>query len=152
MFETHKELALDLLKALYERVLPDWLSEDPQKQNKEKQKLAIYILDDAIEHLGLAILGNEFYSNCMHLFLKYVPHPNPEHRQAAVYGLGVASMNADAADGTNAFVPYSQQCFEALVHAASIPPPKSTKVKKIRQWGHAHDNAIAAMGKTIKAL
>lgn len=45
------------MKALYDEVLPKWLSEDPKTQNSEKQKLAIYIIDDAIEYLGVGLLG-----------------------------------------------------------------------------------------------
>ena len=36
LFETHKERTLTLLNALYERVLPEWLSEEAGKENKEK--------------------------------------------------------------------------------------------------------------------
>ena len=81
----------------------------------------------------------------MNLFLKYALHPNSEHRQAAVYGLGVSG------NGGNTFVPFAGQVFESLCNAAGLPPPKTKSKRKLRLWGHAHDNSIAAMGKAIKA-
>ena len=87
----------------------------------------------------------------MKLFFKYAEHPQAEHRQAAVYGLGVASINADIG-GENAFIPYSHKSYEALCSAISKPAPKTKEKRKIKMWGHAHNNALASMGKTIKAL
>ena len=49
----------------------------------------------------------------MELFFKYAEHHQAQHRQAAVYGLGVDSINAETG-GDNAFIPYSHKSYEAL--------------------------------------
>lgn len=53
IFKTHKEFSRNLLTELFNNILPEALS----SEEKEKQKFALFVLDDMIEFLGPAMLG-----------------------------------------------------------------------------------------------
>ena len=69
-----------------------------------------------------------------------------------MYGLGVAALHSDLVGEGNAFIPYSNKTFEALCTAIGKPAPKTKDKRKIKLWGCAYNNAVASMGKIIKAL
>ena len=53
MFKTHKDLCAGLVADLFDRVLPAALNSN----EKNKQKFALFVMDDMIEFLGPAYLG-----------------------------------------------------------------------------------------------
>lgn len=56
IFKTHKELSANILNELFTNILPGAIA----SEEKEKQKFALFVLDDMIEFLGPAILGSRF--------------------------------------------------------------------------------------------
>lgn len=105
LFKTHKNHCSELLKDLFTEKLPEYLNEEAAIV---KQKFALYIVVDLVEHLGLEILG-EKYQDCFEVIAKYSQHINPILRQASVYGLGMS-----AKQGGEYFKTYSQDTIDRL--------------------------------------
>jgi len=88
LFKTHKNHCGQLLVTLFNDLLPSYLDE---KAAFVKQKFALYIVVDLVEHLGLEILGPK-YEDCFHVIERSSKSMNPVIRQAGVYGLGISSQ------------------------------------------------------------
>lgn len=71
----------------------------------------------------------------------------PALRQAAAYGIGVMAQN-----GGQAFAQIVNVCLGGLKAAIDYELPASHKEKKskVKQFKHAKDNAVSALGKVIR--
>jgi len=76
LFKTHKMHCSQLLKTLLEDLLPNYLQETSPFV---KQKFAIFIIVDLLEHLGNEYLAEHFES-CFQTLLKYSKSENPVFR------------------------------------------------------------------------
>ena len=68
-------------------------------------------------------------------------------RQASSYGIGVLAKN-----GGQAFASIVNDCLQGLKTAIDYEMPASIKDKKakVKQFMHAKDNAVSALGKVIR--
>lgn len=107
-------------------------------------KFGIFLVDDMIEFLGYQHMSNKWL-NLLEALTKYATSKECSVRQAAVYGIGVF------AEKSVGFINESNgQCLtECLKILKQVIDIAQTDEKK-KVYGHAKDNAIAAVGKIIK--
>jgi flagellin-specific chaperone FliS len=85
LFESHKQLTLELVDEIIKKYLPKYLLDT--SSNFEKL-LGLLLLGDMAEFLHQELLNNIWNDICT-ILIKYSPHANYEVRNAACYGLGV---------------------------------------------------------------
>jgi hypothetical protein len=112
---------------------------------KQKKKFALFILDDMVEYLGENI-GMKF-NDVAQALLSFATNQSPALRQASSYGIGMMAKNCG-----QLFAGVSQNSLVSLKEAIEIPKPAAdaTGKSKEKQWKHARDNAISALGKIIR--
>ena len=103
-------------------------------------------MDDMVEYLGPEVLGVH-YTTVAQQIIKFCNSPNPALRQASSYGIGVLAKNGGATFGT-----IVNDCLHGLKIAIEYEMPASIKDKKakVKQFNHAKDNAVSALGKIIR--
>lgn len=92
VFKTAKELVGPLTTQLFATILPAAIS----NSEKQKQKFALFVLDDMVEFLGYQYLG-ENYAHVAKQIIHFTNSPVPSIRQAASYGIGVMAQNGGEA-------------------------------------------------------
>lgn len=113
---------------------------DPRRDPDEIAR-AICVADTIIEKApALALENADFF---VKLFLTYADSKQPDVRQAAVYGLGIAGSKYPQAS----FAPYLPQTLQKL-HAIATAPGALTD----EDFGVANDNAVASVGRIIEAV
>jgi hypothetical protein len=88
LFKTHKDLAMNLLNELFTNVLPPALL----SEEKQKQKFALFILDDTVEYLGPTYLGS-YWVQVASSIIKFCSSTTAGIRQAASYGIGMLAQH-----------------------------------------------------------
>jgi len=103
-------------------------------------------MDDMVEYLGPEVLGAH-YANVATQIIKFCASPVAALRQAASYGIGVMAKNGGAHFST-----VVNQCLEGLRVSIEYQMPANIKEKKskAKQFNHAKDNAVSALGKIIR--
>jgi hypothetical protein len=141
LFETHKNLTLELVDKIIKEYLPIYFKDD--SSNFEKT-LGLLLVDDMAEFLQQELLNN-IWGDILKIMLKYSSHNNYEVRNAACYGLGVFSQFT-----TKDFQNYGNDILAAVTNVINIPIDK--KIPKIDRENlkFARDNAVSALGKIIK--
>ena len=137
LFKTHKQSCSAIVEFLYTQVFGKLLAEGTRD---EDHKFVIFVIDDILEFLGQAFVG-EKWNNLGEVLIKFSSDPHDAVRQAAVYGLGIFAENSS----TEGFQEWTQLIMQKLEAAITFPVGKSAKTH-----GHARDNAIASVGKLIK--
>jgi len=142
LFKTHGPLSGNLIQELFTNILPPALS----STEKNKTKFGLFIMDDMVEFLGPALLGDHYFTVAKEI-IKYCGSPVAAIRQAASYGIGIMAEKA----GAN-FATIANDCLNGLKVAIEFQMPASVKEKKtkVKQFMHAKDNAVSALGKVIK--
>ena len=97
-----------------------------------------------VEFLGYQYLG-EHYPTVARQIIHFCNSPVPAIRQAASYGIGIMAQN-----GGDAYKLVSNDCLAGLKTSIEYHPPAGDKKSKLKQYNHAKDNAVAALGKIIK--
>jgi len=113
----------------------------------KRQKFALFVLDDIVEHLGPAYFSEEDFSQIVQTVCNFVNNKTSSIRQAASYGIGVVAQHSGSAFKVNC-----QACLVALKTGIEMEPTAKVTEKKIKltQFHHARDNAIASLGKVLK--
>lgn len=138
LFKTHKNYCHELLKDFFETKLDKYLDEESSPM--VKQKFALYIIVDIVEHLGLDILGDK-YEYCFRIIARYSQCINPVLRQASVYGLGMSAQQGGAC-----FEKYATDIVEALKNAIEMELGSQDKTEYL----HCRDNAVSSLAKVMK--
>ena len=130
------------MNSLFTTLLPQAI----QSGVKEKEKFALFILDDMVEFLGPEILGQKFIDIAQQI-AKFCSSSDAAIRQAASYGIGMIAMH-----GKDAYAAVNQICMEGLKAAIGYQMPSGVKGKKAKEkkFNYARDNAISALGKIIR--
>lgn len=141
LFKTHAQLCGPLLDGLFAKTLRETVS-SPIKQ---KKKFALFILDDMVEFLGQGI--GEKFTDVSQALLAFANNQSPALRQASVYGIGLMAQNCGPL-----FASVSSNSLQQLKVAIEIEKPAKDAAgkNKEKQWRHARDNAISALGKVIR--
>ena len=137
LFKTHKLHCKELLVTLFGDLLPNYLQEDSPFV---KQKFALFVIVDLLEHLGYENLGDQFKS-CFETLLRYSKSDNAVYRQAANYGFGIAAKFCP-----EGFKEYKDQVLECLKYGIDYPKNESST----SEFHHARDNSLSALGKIMK--
>ena len=142
LFKTHGGLCQNIVSQLFQTILPQAL----QTNEKQKIKFALFVMDDMVEFLGPAHLGPH-YVDVAKQIISHCSSNYAAVRQAASYGIGIMAEKAGAA-----FAQISNDCLVGLKNAIEFAMPASVKEKKtkVKQFMHAKDNAVSALGKIIK--
>ena len=103
-------------------------------------------MDDMVEFLGPELLG-PLYNEIAKKIISYCNSPIAAVRQASAYGIGIMAERA----GPH-FATISNDCLQGLKIAIEfqMPPQVKEKKSKVKQFMHAKDNAVSALGKIIK--
>ena len=141
LFETHKNLTLELVDKIIKTYLPKFLSDS--SSNFEKL-LGLLLLGDMAEFLNQELLSAIWGDICK-ILIKYSPHPNYEIRNAACYGLGVFSQFT-----TKDFITYGKDVISAIINVINLPIDKKLPKTEKENLKFARDNAISALCKVIK--
>lgn len=142
LFKTHKPKIGNLLNQLFTELLPNALNSD----KKEKQKFALFILDDMIEFLSADYLQDKYVHVANHI-IKFCGASDPALRQAACYGIGMMAKH-----GGLAYTSVNDNCLQGLKIALEYTMTNAIKGKKQKEkkFNYARDNAISALGKIIR--
>lgn len=141
LFKTHGPLCQALVQELCAKIIPPCIT-SPIKQ---KKKFALFLLDDMVEFLGDALAPQ--FSDVSTALVAFATNQSPALRQAASYGLGMMAKNSGGLFGGVA-----PQVLQALKTAIEFENPSVAAggKSKEKQWKHARDNAISALGKVLK--
>lgn len=142
IFKTHGALCGALIHELFTNILPAAFATG----EKQKTKFGLFILDDMVEFLGPALLGSNYVLVAQQI-IKHCSSPVAAVRQAASYGIGIMAEKSGPA-----FAAVSNDCLQGLKIAIEFQIAAAVKEKKskVKQFNHARDNAISALGKIIK--
>lgn len=139
IFESHKEVSLGIFNHLYTNHIIPCLQGEPNSVNIQ---YGIFLIDDALEHIGTSIKG-EALENFYHILIKYTSHNELDIRQSSVFGLGLLAQSMGAS-------------FDALfensmkVVSQCIEMPKKEKELEYKFY-MCKDNSISTFGKLIKS-
>lgn len=99
-----------------------------------------------VEFLGPNLLGDKFVPVAQQI-IKHTNSTVAAVRQAAAYGIGIMAEKSGAA-----FQGISNDALLGLKYAIEFQMPASVaeKKNKVKQFNHARDNAVSALGKIIK--
>ena len=137
LFNTHKQLTLEIVNTLLQNLLPKYFTE---KASNFERKMGLFILDDMVEFLGQELLEN-IWGQIHSLILGYVDNHACELRQAAAYGVGEFAKHTK-----KDYQLFVNDALSALGRALEINSDGEDK----EEWGHARDNIIASVGKIIQ--
>ena len=141
LFETHKQLTLELVDEIIKKYLPKYLLDT--SSNFEKL-LGLLLLGDMAEFLHQELLS-KIWNDILNILIKYSPHSNYEVRNAACYGLGVFAQYT-----TQGFVDFGKNLINAVVNVINLPIDKKLSKTDKENLKFARDNAVSALGKVIK--
>ena len=141
LFETHKNLTLELVEKIIKEYLPIYFRDN--SSNFEKT-LGLLLVDDMAEFLQQDLLNN-IWNDIEGIMLKYSSHSNYEVRNAACYGLGVFSQFTK-----NNFLNYGKDIINAVSNVIKAPIDKKLSKTEKENIKFARDNAVSALGKIIK--
>lgn len=142
LFKTHGTSCGNLLNELFTIILPAAFN----SEEKSKTKFGLFILDDMVEFLGPEILGTQYVEVAKQI-IRYCNAPISALRQAAAYGIGMM-----AEKGGDRYAEVVALSLEGLKLAIDYEMPAAIKEKKAKakQFMHARDNAVSALGKIIR--
>eukprot|EP01016_Furgasonia_blochmanni_P038583 TRINITY_DN4683_c0_g1_i9.p1 TRINITY_DN4683_c0_g1~~TRINITY_DN4683_c0_g1_i9.p1 ORF type:complete len:328 (-),score=144.99 TRINITY_DN4683_c0_g1_i9:51-1034(-) len=138
LFKTHKELTLNYVSILYNKILSNVLA--PGLSDK-MHKFGIYLIDDMIEHLGIELIPNE-WPHLSEALIRFATDKNCAVRQACAYGIGMLAEKSKEAFGMMADI-----CLKTLEQAMLIP--QGAENDKV--YGLCKDNIVASFGRIIRA-
>ena len=139
LFDTHKELTLQIVEKILKDYLPVYFKDTSSIFEK---KMGLFIIDDMVEFLGQTLL-DKIWTDVAKALVTYADHANYEIRNAAAYGIGMFAQNT-----TQNFATYANDILEAVVRSLKFPAnvPKTEK----DDMKFSKDNSISALGKIIK--
>jgi len=133
---THKQEALPSVSVIISNVVQPSLM-----GGVNDQRCALFIVDDLVEYLGSALLGDTLWKQLAGIILTYATRAEHELRHAALYGIGSLAIS-----GGYVFTDISVQCLTTLASAIEVKKDK----EKIEEWTAARENAISSVGKILK--
>ena len=136
LFQTHKELTLEIVDKLLTELLPKYFK--PESTVFET-KMGLFIVDDMIEFLGQDLLG-KIWGDIAKLVVNYADNSSVPLRQAACYGIGEFAANTKSN-----FNLYSEEMLSAIYKAYQYNDDGVSK----EAWGFCRDNITSALGKLI---
>ena len=139
LFDTHKELTLEIVEKLLNIYLPKYFNENSSTFEK---KLGLLIIDDMVEFLQQNLIG-KVWDNIFKLLVHFSTNNNYDLRNAAAYGLGIFAQFTN-----QNFINYKDTLLNSVLNSMKFPNniPKSEK----EMMKFAKDNSVSALCKIIK--
>lgn len=135
--KTHHTGCTFLMYSIVNKVFPTFLNSD---EPDEYHKIAIFLIDDMIEHLKLEEITRYFGSFYKSLATHSL-NPNPDVRQAALFGLGLLFQRTE-----NSNFRFSSEEIKNLLMEAIF----SEKFNNGKESIYARENAISTFVKFLK--
>ena len=139
LFNTHKELTLQVVEKLIKEYLPRYFE---SKSSNFEKLMGLYIINDMCKYLGQDLLAT-IWGDVAKILITYADNTNYEIRNNACYGIGLFAMNTK--QNYNAF---ANDFLNVITRALKFPDEISKSEKDDMKF--AKDNAISALGKIIK--
>ena len=139
LFDTHKELTLEIVDKFINNYLPKYFNEN--SSNFEK-KLGLMIIDNMIEYLQQNLLI-KIWDNLFNILIQFSNNLDYELRNAAAYGLGIFAKFTN----TN-FISYKDNLLKAIINSLNYPKNIPKNEKKYMKF--AKDNSVSALCKVIQ--
>ena len=139
LFDTHKELTLEIVDKFINNYLPKYFNEN--SSNFEK-KLGLMIIDNMIEYLQQNLLI-KIWDNLFNILIQFSNNLDYELRNAAAYGLGIFAKFTN----TN-FISYKDNLLKAIINSLNYPKDIPKNEKKYMKF--AKDNSVSALCKVIQ--
>ena len=137
IFKTHKKKALGIIQKLYDNYILKAI--DP-KMPPKIIKFGIFLIDDAIDHLG-EFLPQPLLETFYNILLNFLNHEVLEVRHAATYGIGAFAL---CVKGN--FIKYFDQTIKVITTVQEIKNPNEDK----EEYQMTKENVISAVGKMLK--
>ena len=112
LFKTHKQFVGNLVQVLRNKVLPEAFASKEQK----REKFALFILDDFVEHLGPNYFDAADFTQICQGICSFANRQSAALRQASAYGIGVIGENAG-----QHFASVAELCLSSLKQACEFP-------------------------------
>ena len=141
LFDTHKNLSLEIVEKIIKEYLPKYFNDNSSFFEKT---VGLLLVDDMAEFLQQSVIGNIWTDICQ-IMIKYSNHKDNEVRNAACYGLGVFSQYT-----FNNYQLYAKDIITNIISAIKIPIDNSLPKTEKETMKFAKDNAVSALGKIIK--
>jgi hypothetical protein len=142
LFQTHKNLTLELVDKIIKKYLPIYFKDESSIFEK---RLGLLLVSDMAEFLQQSLLNN-IWGDIEQIMIKYSSHNHYQVRNAACYGLGVFSQFT-----TQNFGLYGKDILKAVMDVINLPIDKKNLSKIDREnLKFAKDNAVSALGKIVK--
>ena len=141
LFETHKNLTLEIVDKIIKEYLPKYFNDNSSFFEKT---LGLLLVSDMAEFLQQNVIGNIWTDICK-IMIKYSNHKDNEVRNAACYGLGVFSQYT-----FQNYNLYANDIIKNIISAIKIPIDKNLSKNDKETMKFARDNAVSALGKIIK--
>ena len=119
-FKTHAIHCQFFLKELFNTILPAAMN----SKEKQKNKFALYMMDDMVEYLGPQYLGSNYLSVARSI-ISQCSSPIDSIRQGAAYGVGIMAKT-----GGQDFAPAINESLQGLKLAIEFVMPANVKEKK----------------------
>ena len=139
LFDTHKELTLEIVDKFINNYLPKYFNEN--SSNFEK-KLGLMIIDNMIEYLQQNLIY-KIWDNLFNILIQFSNNLDYELRNAAAYGLGIFAKFTN----TN-FISYKDNLLKAIINSLNYPKNIPKNEKKYMKF--AKDNSVSALCKVIQ--
>ena len=137
IFKTHKKKALGIIQKLYDNYILKAI--DPQMPPKII-KFGIFLIDDAIDHLG-EFLPPNLLDTFYRILLSFLNHDVLEVRHAATYGIGAFAL---CLKGN--FIKYFDETIKVITTVQEIKNPS----EQMEDYEMTKENVISAVGKMLK--
>ena len=136
-FKTHKDVTHDIVNYIISNWLPKYFRTGA---SYFEISMGIFIIDDMMQYLGQAFLGN-YWKELVKTLIIYTTNQDHIVRRAANYGIGeVAEFT------TSDFNLYAADMCNGLYQSLLIHMDKNDEAS----WGAAKDNATRSLGKIMK--
>lgn len=137
MFKSHGATALPVFHLAVTELV------NPALATPEGLKFALFLIDDAVEHLK-ALIPQPLLLYFLNAMVVNAQHKELSVRQACVFGMGVAALALG-----EQFEPVFENCYQAVAAVAALPAPGDASVKEHKA---CLDNCFSAQGKMVSAL
>ena len=141
LFDTHKQLTLEIVEKIIKEYLPKYLEDNSSSFEKT---LGLLLVDDMAEFLQQDIIGN-IWDDIYKILIKYSNNKDDDVRNSACYGLGVFSQYT-----SKNYSKYYKDVLTSLVFAINMPIDKNLPKNEKNDKQYAKDTAVSALGKILK--
>lgn len=139
LFDTHKELTLEIVDKLIKEYLPKYFKSESTIFEK---RIGLLIIDDMAEHLGQNLISG-IWTDIAKILLTYIDHQDFSLKNAAAYGIGIFAQCT-----TNNFNLYANDLLDGLVKGLKSYGKITKRIKE--EYNASKDNIISGIGKIIK--